>query len=57
MFPEIVQTASGQSFPRLSWSHYIELLRVKDNRARAWYEQEAASQVVPGAAGDAAQVS
>ena len=44
MFPGIVQTSSGQSLPRLSWSHYVELLRVKNDRARAWYEQEAASQ-------------
>lgn len=44
MYPKIVQTASAQSFPRLSWSHYVELLRVRDDRARAWYEQEAAEQ-------------
>jgi hypothetical protein len=35
MFPEIVQTAPGQSPQLLSWSHYIELLRVKDPDARA----------------------
>ena len=29
MFPEIVQTPPAQSLPRLSWSHYVELLRVK----------------------------
>jgi hypothetical protein len=34
MFPEIVQTAPGQSPQLLSWSHYIELLRVKDPDAR-----------------------
>ena len=45
MYPEIVQTASARSFPLLSWSHYVELLRVKNDAARAWYEQEAASQV------------
>ena len=44
MFPEIVQTASGQSSPALSWSHYIELLRVEDPEARAWYAREAAEQ-------------
>lgn len=44
MFPGIVQTASGQSLPRLSWSHYVELLRVKSDRARSWYEQEAVGQ-------------
>ncbi|MDO4808000.1 MAG: PDDEXK nuclease domain-containing protein [Coriobacteriales bacterium] len=44
LFPEIVQMASGQSLPRLSWSHYVELLRVQNPSARAWYEIEAASQ-------------
>ncbi|MGI6221489.1 MAG: PDDEXK nuclease domain-containing protein [Coriobacteriales bacterium] len=44
MFPEIVQMSPAQSIPRLSWSHYVELLRVKNDRARAWYEQEAAGQ-------------
>lgn len=44
MFPEIVQMASGQSLPRLSWSHYVELLRVQNPDARAWYEQEAVGQ-------------
>ncbi|MBR6459742.1 MAG: DUF1016 family protein [Actinomycetaceae bacterium] len=44
MFPEIVQTASGQSLPRLSWSHYVELLRVENAQARVWYEQEAVEQ-------------
>lgn len=43
-FPEIVQTASGQSLPRLSWSHYVELLRVTDPEARKWYEDEAVEQ-------------
>lgn len=43
-FPEIVQTPSGQSLPRLSWSHYVELLRVADPNAREWYEDEAAEQ-------------
>ena len=44
MFPEIVQTLSGQSPQMLSWSHYIELLRVEDPDARAWYERDAAEQ-------------
>lgn len=44
MFPEIVQMPTTQSFPRLSWSHYVELLRVQNPEARAWYEQEAVSQ-------------
>ena len=44
-FPKIVQTASGHSRPPLSWSHYIELLRVEDPEARAWYEREAAGQM------------
>ena len=30
LFPEIVQTASAQSLPPLSWGHYSELLRVED---------------------------
>jgi len=33
----IVQTVSGQ----LTWSHYCELLPIKDDDARAFYEQEA----------------
>ena len=44
MFPEIVHSASRQSRPLLTWTHYRELLRVKNDRARAWYEQEAANQ-------------
>lgn len=44
LFPEIVQTASAQSLPRLSWSHYAELLRVDDPDARSWYEKEAFEQ-------------
>ncbi|MBQ9579398.1 MAG: DUF1016 family protein [Ottowia sp.] len=44
MFPEIVHVASGQSFARLTWTHYRELLRVQNPAARAWYEQEAANQ-------------
>ncbi|MBQ9042848.1 MAG: DUF1016 family protein [Eggerthellaceae bacterium] len=44
MFPEIVHLASGQSLPRLSWTHYRELLRVDDPDARRWYEKEAFDQ-------------
>ena len=39
----IVQTLSGQfdvPFP-LSWSHYVRLLTVTDDAARAYYEHEA----------------
>lgn len=43
-FPEIVQTLSGQSTLRLSWSHYVELLRVGEPEARTWYEEEAVEQ-------------
>lgn len=35
---------SGKSVPQLSWSHYLTLLRVKDDVARAWYAKEAAEQ-------------
>ena len=44
LFPEIVQTVSGQSPIHLSWSHYVELLRVKNAEARKWYEEEASNQ-------------
>ena len=40
-FPEIVATLSRQSRSVLSWSHYLVLLRVEDEGARAWYEHEA----------------
>lgn len=33
------------SLPLLSWTHYERLLRVKDDNARNWYEQEAAKQM------------
>ena len=42
-FPGILQTPSAESRPMLTWSHYVELLRVDDSAARAWYEREAAS--------------
>ncbi|MDR2648001.1 MAG: DUF1016 N-terminal domain-containing protein [Oscillospiraceae bacterium] len=37
-YPKI-QTASG----KLSWSHYLELLSVQEQDARAFYEQECAN--------------
>ncbi len=40
--PKIVQTLSAQSF--LSWSHYLILLQVDDEKAREWYEKEALEQ-------------
>lgn len=43
-FPEIFQTAFGKSRALLNWSHYLALLRVKDDKARAWYEKEALEQ-------------
>ncbi len=43
-YPEIFQTLSGKSAGLLSWSHYTVLLQVKDPKARAWYEKEAAEQ-------------
>lgn len=43
-FPEIFQMPSGKSSPMLSWSHYVELLRVADSEARSWYEKEAVGQ-------------
>ena len=44
-FPQIFHTACGKSGPILSWSHYRTLLRVKDDKARAWYAEETASQL------------
>lgn len=41
VYPDIFHSVSGKSFQILSWTHYRELLRVKDSKARAWYEQEA----------------
>lgn len=40
-FPEIVDTACQLSPEVLSWSHYRILLRVENDDARKWYEQEA----------------
>lgn len=42
MYPEIVQSLTAQSSKVLTWTHYTVLLLVKDSKARAWYEQEAA---------------
>jgi len=38
---EIRQTPSVEFDPRLSWSHYCELLSVEDPLARSFYEKEA----------------
>lgn len=43
-YPEIFQTLSGKSQRLLSWSHYAVLLQVNDEKARMWYEKEAAEQ-------------
>ncbi len=34
----------SKSSPRLTWSHYLVLLRVDNVQARAWYEKEASDQ-------------
>lgn len=36
MFPDILQTLSAKS-PILTWSHYLELMRVINDDARNWY--------------------
>lgn len=43
-YPEIFQTTSGKSQRLLSWSHYVVLLQINDEKARVWYEKEAAEQ-------------
>ena len=43
MFPEMFHALCGKS-PRLSWSHYIELMRVPIDSARAWYHEHAVSE-------------
>ena len=43
-FPNILDTASPKSF-LLTWSHYRTLLQVDDEKARKWYETEAAREV------------
>lgn len=44
MYSDILDTASLKSFEKLTWSHYRVLLQVKDDKARSWYEKEAAEQ-------------
>lgn len=43
-FPSIVYSASTQSMPLLSWTHYRVLLQVHVADAREWYVREAAEQ-------------
>lgn len=43
-FPEILSTVLTKSTQLLSWSHYLELLRVTNANARAWYEHEAVNE-------------
>lgn len=43
-YSDILDTAGLKSFEKLTWSHYRVLLQVKDDKARAWYEKEAAEQ-------------
>ncbi|PKP59152.1 MAG: hypothetical protein CVT89_01615 [Candidatus Altiarchaeales archaeon HGW-Altiarchaeales-2] len=38
---QIQQTLSAKFEPKLSWSHYCELLKVEEPLARSFYEQEA----------------
>jgi len=40
-FPKIFSTPLRKSSRMLSWSHYLELLRVTNAETRAWYEREA----------------
>ena len=44
-FPQIFQTLSGKSANALTWSHYLVLLQVQDERARKWYEKETSTQI------------
>lgn len=43
-YPEIFQTLSGKFQKLLSWSYHVVLLQVNDEKARGWYEKEAAEQ-------------
>lgn len=43
-YPEIFQSPIGKSAPLLSWTHYLKLLQVNDDAARAWYAKEAIEQ-------------
>ena len=40
LYPDFFQTPSGK-LPKLSWSHYLALIQVKEETARNWYEREA----------------
>lgn len=44
-FPQIVDSLSPQSENLLSWTHYRVLIRVHDDKARAWYAKEALAQM------------
>ena len=44
MYPNIFHSVSGKSVPLLSWTQYRTLIQVKDEKARNWYEKEAAQQ-------------
>ena len=41
---DILQSVTGKSSIRLTWTHYSVLLQVRDEEARAWYEQEAVTE-------------
>ena len=43
-YPNFLTTALSKSGGLLSWSHYIELLRIDRPEARTWYEKEAIEQ-------------
>lgn len=43
-YPDILTTPLSKSGGLLTWSHYIELLRVDRPETRAWYEREALEQ-------------
>lgn len=44
LFPEIFSSVMRKSPGLLTWTHYLELLRVDDPAARTWYEREALGQ-------------
>ena len=41
---DILQSVTGKSSIRLTWTHYSVLLQVRDDEARVWYEQEAVTE-------------
>ena len=43
-YPDIFQSLIGKSEKLLTWTHYLTLLQVHDEKARAWYEKEAFEQ-------------